>query len=130
MARPESSSNTPDLIRIVDLAVFTYIGVPEEERRIPQKLLITVDMIGEPFTHAASTDNVSWTIDYAMVAEHVKTIAGRRSRKLLETLAEELAYELMKLFPIKRLNLELKKTVLRDAQYVSVKIERVRQGSQ
>lgn len=129
MGRHESSSTTPDLIRIVDLAVYTYIGVPEEERRIPQKLLITLEFSGDQFSHAASTDNVSWTIDYAAVAEQIRNISGRRARKLLETLAEEIAFELMKLFPIRRMSLEIKKSVLPDAQFVSVKIERCRQGS-
>jgi dihydroneopterin aldolase len=128
MGRPESSSNSSDLIRIVDLAVYAYIGVPDEERSEVQRLLVSLDMLGESFAHAASTDNVSWTINYADVAEHVRELSGRRPRKLLETLAEEMALDLIKRFPIKWLTLEIKKFVLPDAGYVSVNIERAKQA--
>jgi 7,8-dihydroneopterin aldolase/epimerase/oxygenase len=113
-----------DLIRVVDLEVFAYIGVPDAERREPQRLLISLEISIDSFTHAASTDNVGWTINYADVVEHVKHITARRSRKLLETLAEDLAFDLLKAFPIKKIAIEIKKFVLPDTQYVSVKIER------
>ena len=129
MGRPESSSTTCDLIRIVDLEVYAYIGVPDQERLNPQRLLVTLEMTGESFAHAASTDSVAWTIDYAVVATRMKELAGRRPRKLLETLAEDLSVDLLKNFPIRRLTLEIKKFILTDAQYVSVKIERAKLGN-
>jgi dihydroneopterin aldolase len=113
-----------DLIRVVDLEVYSYIGVPDAERRESQRLLISLDLIVDSFSHAAGTDNVAWTVNYADVVQHVKTITARRARKLLETLAEEIAVDLLKAFSIKKITLEIKKFVLPDAQYVSVKIER------
>jgi dihydroneopterin aldolase len=115
-----------DLIRVVDLEVFAHIGVPDTERREPQRLLISLEMSVDSFSHAAGTDNLAWTINYAHVAEHVKKITAHRARKLLETLAEEIAADLLKAFPIRKITLEIKKFVLPDAQYVSVKIERER----
>jgi dihydroneopterin aldolase len=113
-----------DLIRIVDLEIFAHIGVPDEERREPQRLLISLEMSCASFSHAAGTDNVAWTVNYYDVVQHVKNITARRARKLLETLAEELAFDLMKAFTIEKITLEIKKFVLTDARYVSVKIER------
>jgi dihydroneopterin aldolase len=113
-----------DLIRVVDLEVFANIGVPEAERREPQRLLISLELSVDSFSHAAGTDNLAWTINYADVVVHVKKITAQRARKLLETLAEELAADLLKAFPIRKITLEIKKFVLPDAQYVSVKIER------
>jgi dihydroneopterin aldolase len=118
-----------DLIRVVDLEVFTHIGVPDEERREAQRLLISLEMSTDSFSHAAGTDNLAWTINYADVVQHVKNLTARRARKLLETLAEELAADLLKAFPIKKITLEIKKFILPDAQYVSVKIERVHASS-
>ncbi len=115
----------PDIIRVADLEVFAHIGVPDAERREAQRLLISLDMSVDSFPHAAGTDNVAWTVNYADVAEHVKHITARRSRKLLETLAEDIAFDLLKAFPIKKIGIEIKKFILPDAQYVSVKIERV-----
>ena len=113
-----------DLIRVIDLEVFAYIGVPDAERHEPQRLLISLDISVDSFSHAAGTDNLAWTINYVDVVQHVKNLVARRQRKLLETLAEELAHDLLKSFPIKRITLEIKKFVLPDTQYISVKIER------
>ena len=114
----------PDLIRVIDLEVFAHIGVPDAERRDAQRLLVSLELSIDSFSHAAGTDNLAWTINYGDVVERVKNLTAKRERKLLETLAEEMAFDLLKGFPIKRITLEIKKFVLPDAQYVSVKIER------
>ena len=114
----------PDLIRVVDLEVFAHIGVPDAERREPQRLLISLEMSVDSISHAAGTDNLERTVNYGHVVQHVKNLATKRPRKLLETLAEEMASDLLKSFPIKKITLEIKKFVLPDARYVSVKIER------
>lgn len=115
-----------DLIRIVDLETWAEIGVPTEERAHRQRLLITLEMTVDSFIHAAATDNLARTVNYFDVAQHVKTFVAERPRKLLETLAEELSAELLKSFQIHKLTLEIKKFILPDTRYVSVKIERVR----
>jgi dihydroneopterin aldolase len=113
-----------DLIRIVDLEVHAHIGVPEEERREPQRLLITLEMTVATITHAARTDELSRTINYHDVALRVKSLATKRPRKLIETLAEEIATEVLKTYPIQKLTIEVKKFILPDTHCVSVKIER------
>jgi dihydroneopterin aldolase len=113
-----------DLIRVIDLEVFARIGVSDAERRQAQRLLVSLEMSADSFSHAAGTDNLAWTINYADVVERVRQLATKRSRKLLETLAEEIAFELLRTSAIKKITLEIKKFVLPDAQYVSVKIER------
>jgi len=113
-----------DLIRVVDLEIAAHIGVSDAERRDPQRLLISLEMGVDSFSHAAGTDHLAWTIDYDEVILHVKNSAAKRARKLLETLAEEMAFDLLKTFPIKKITLEIKKFILPDARYVSVKVER------
>src|SRR5271156_6407341 len=85
-APPAPSSIMSDLIRVVDLEVFAHIGVPDAERREPQRLLISLEMSVDSFSHAAGTDNVAWTVNYADVVQHVKNLVAKRARKLLETL--------------------------------------------
>jgi dihydroneopterin aldolase len=113
-----------DLIRIVDLEVFSHLGVPEEERREVQRLLVSLEMTVATIAHAAKTDDLSRTVNYYDVAQRIQIIAGKRPRKLLETLAEEIATEVLKNYPVQKLALEIKKFILPDTQYVSVKIER------
>jgi dihydroneopterin aldolase len=113
-----------DLIRVVDLEVRARIGVPEEERREPQRLLISLELTVATIAHAAKTDDLARTINYFDVARQVKALAAKRPRKLLETLAEEIAADIHKAFPVQKVALEIKKFILPDAQFVSVKIER------
>ncbi len=54
----------------------------------------------------------------------MKEIASEDQRKLLETLAEELASGILKSFRMQKLSLEIKKFILPDAKYVSVRVER------
>jgi len=124
MAPLESCWIMSDLIRIVDLELFAHIGVPDEERSRTQKLLISLELTIDSFDPASVTDDISHTVNYFDVAERVKSLAGQRPRKLLETLAEEIAADLLTNLPIPQLSLEIKKFVLADARYVSVKIDR------
>ncbi len=113
-----------DLIRIVDFEVHAHIGVTEEERRGAQRLLITLEMTVATFAHAAKTDDIARTVNYYDVAQRLALITAKRPRKLLETLAEEIATEVLKNYPMQKLALEIKKFILPGTQYVSVKIER------
>jgi dihydroneopterin aldolase len=113
-----------DLIRVIDLEVWAHLGVPEAERADAQRLLVSIEMQVDSFARSAAADDVALTVDYFTVSQHVKAIAAERPRHLLETLAEEIAADLLKHFPIPKLTLEIKKFILPDARYVSVKIER------
>jgi dihydroneopterin aldolase len=118
----------PDLIRVNELQVMAHIGVPDEERRVPQRLLISMELSLDSFAHAVKTDNVGWTVHYGDVVERVKQVVAKRDRKLLETLAEDIAFEVLKGFQIRKITLEIQKFILPDAQSVSVKIERMQTG--
>ncbi len=98
-----------DHIRIVDLEVQARIGVPEEERAHPQRLLISLEISVESLARAARSDNVSATVNYFDVAQRVKHFVSDHSCRLLETLAEDMAADLLKNFPMKRLTLEIQK---------------------
>jgi len=113
-----------DLIRVVDLQVFAHIGVPDEERVTAQQLLVSLEMAVASFAPAAKADDVALTVNYYEVAERVKQLAAERPRKLLETLAEELATDLLSRFSIQRLKIEIKKFILPDARWVAVEIQR------
>jgi dihydroneopterin aldolase len=113
-----------DLIRIVDLEVQVRIGVSEAERAKPQRLLISLQLSVDSFVRAAGRDDVTRTVDYVDVVKHVKAFVADPPRKLLETLVEKLAFDLLKNFPIKIIVVEIKKFVLPDAKWVAVEIVR------
>ncbi len=119
----------PDLIHIVDLQVSAVVGVSDEERREPQRLLFSLELRIKDIGPAAYTDNVKLTLDYAAVAERVRILTESRPRRLIETLAEDVATDLLKAFPILiSLRLELKKFVLPNAGHVALVIERPMTG--
>jgi phosphoglycolate phosphatase/dihydroneopterin aldolase len=113
----------PDLIVIEKLEVQSVIGVPDEERTAPQRLLISL-VIEPNISFSALQDRIENTVDYAAVCERVKKVASKRPRKLIETLAEEIATELLGNFSIWRLSVEVRKFILPETEYVAVKIER------
>jgi len=112
-------------IEIADLEVKSKIGVPPEERLTFQHLLVSLRFqIRNSFRDLK--DEFASTIDYGAVAAETRRIAQDSELHLVETLVSEIADELVNRFPIRTLIVEVKKFVLPDARYVSVKTTRRR----
>ena len=113
----------PDQIHIEALEVWSHIGVPDEECATPQRLTVILTL--EPTRDfRALEDRIEATIDYAAVCEAVKALATARPRRLVETLTEEIAAELLARFPLRRLIVEVRKFILPETQHVAIRIER------
>ena len=113
-------------ITITDLEVFYCVGVTDEERAKPQRLLITVDMAFD-FSTAATSDRIEKTIDYQRVADKVLKYGEGRNWKLIERLASNLAdYVLAEHHP-EAVQVEVKKFVVPQARHVSVSVTKTRQ---
>jgi dihydroneopterin aldolase len=115
-----------DKISIQGLEVWTRIGVPEEERARPQKLEINASFEVETVPEAARFDEVDLTVNYFDVAQAIRRIAESKERKLIETLAEDLASELLSEFGLKEIEVEIRKFIIPDCRYVGLKIKRKR----
>jgi dihydroneopterin aldolase len=77
-------------IEIRRLQVRTFIGVPDEERASAQDLRVSVS-ISPRLSFAAMEDEIDRTIDYAALANGIQALALARPRKLIETLASDIA---------------------------------------
>jgi dihydroneopterin aldolase len=110
-------------ISIVDLEVFYRVGVPDEERAKPQRLLLTVDMDFD-FSRAAKTDDIAGTIDYFAVSQQLLKFGGKREWKLVEKLAADVADLVLSEFKPQSVTVEVKKFPISQAQHVSVKLTR------
>lgn len=113
-----------DSIVIRNLEVWTHIGVPEEERAQKQKLKISVSFKACHVARAAAMDDLALSTNYFAVSERVKEIAAERPRKLIETLAEELARRILLEFGLPKVRIEIRKFILPDAEWVGIEIER------
>jgi dihydroneopterin aldolase len=112
-----------DQIIIKELEVFMRVGVPEAERAKAQRLLVTVEM-DHDFTAAAAHDRLEATIDYHAVAVRLAGFGRRRSWKLIETLAVDMAEMILREFKPKRAGIEIKKFILPQTRHVSVRVSR------
>ena len=112
-----------DEIRIEELELFARVGVPEAERAEPQRLTISLVLqLRNDFRKLG--DELAQTVNYARVCDEVRSFAGGREDKLIETLGDAMAEHLLKRFPIERIELELRKFVLPETKYVAVKVTR------
>jgi FolB domain-containing protein len=106
-------------IVIVDLEVFYCVGLSDEERAKPQRLLITVDM-NLDFSSAAISDRVEKTVNYQAVTDELLKFGDGRSWKLLERLVTNLAETILTKYRPQSVAVEAKKFVIPQARYVAV----------
>jgi dihydroneopterin aldolase len=112
-------------IAIVDLEVFYSVGVTDEERAKPQRLLLTVDM-NLDFSSASISDRVEKTINYQSLAEDLLKFGDGRSWKLLEKVVANAADMILARYKPQSVLVEAKKFVIPQARYVSVSTTRAR----
>jgi FolB domain-containing protein len=112
-------------ITIVDLEVFYCVGVPDEERAKPQRLLVTVDMSLD-FTSAIASDRVERTINYQTVADELLKFGEGRSWKLIEKLASNIADLVLAKYTPDAVMVEVKKFSIPQARFVSVSLGKAR----
>lgn len=116
-----------DKVFIRGLRVEAVIGVHDWERQLLRPLLFDLEL-GLDTRPAASSDRVRDAVDYAAVAETVRTLARDLQPQLLETLAETLARRLFEQFPILCLRLSIDKPgAIADVRGVGVEIDRRRE---
>ena len=110
-------------IRIDSLRVRTRIGVPDDERADEQDL--EIDLRIEPMRDfAGMQDDISHTIDYALVCDRIAELAAARPRNLIETLAEDIAAMVLKDFHARSVEVEVRKFILPQTRHVAVRCRR------
>jgi dihydroneopterin aldolase len=112
-----------DTICIRKLELFARLGVTEVERERAQRIAVSVVMEpGRDFPTLA--DDIKNAVDYFAVCETIKAVAAQKPRKLIETLAADIAHALLAGFPLSAVEVEVHKYVLPETESVSVKIRR------
>lgn len=114
-----------DKITVKNLEVDAQIGVTETERARSQRLLITVELERD-LAEAGRTDGETATARYDAVAEMISRVVAERPRKLVETLAEDIAKTILSQNLAPAVNVEVKKFSIPRSEYVSIQIRRTR----
>ncbi|MEW6653592.1 MAG: dihydroneopterin aldolase [Bacteroidota bacterium] len=86
-----------NIIRIKNATFYAYHGALEEEQNIGGKFEIDVDLFTN-FSLAAEHDALNETIDYDKVYKFIDKLVHSKKFKLIETLANVLACEILKNF--------------------------------
>jgi 7,8-dihydroneopterin aldolase/epimerase/oxygenase len=119
----QMNRSADEKIRIQELEIFARVGVSDEERAKPQRLTVTITLWPRASFRDLGED-ITRTVDYSAVCEQTRTLAGARSRKLVETFADEIADHLLRTFPARQVAVELRKFALPDAQYAAAVVNR------
>ena len=112
-----------DCILISRLELSARIGITAEEREVPQRLTVSLVLYPKTAFHDLD-DRIENTVDYEQVCNRVTTLAENDERNLVETLAEQIAALLLVDFPLKAVEIELRKYILPQTEYVAVEIRR------
>jgi 7,8-dihydroneopterin aldolase/epimerase/oxygenase len=109
-----------NVIIIKRLQIEAFVGVPELERKRSQRL--EIDAVITPIeTFAAIADEIDRTVDYGAAVQQIVDLASSRPRHLIETLASELAEMLVREFRASRAEVEVRKFVVPNTDYVAVR---------
>lgn len=115
-----------DRILITGLDLPCHIGVPKEERLLPQNILADIRLALRDSWQGIN-DRLDGTIDYEQAALLCRKTAAAKPRQLLETLADDLAAALFDRFPLlEEVDLELHKRILPGVDHVGVRCTRLR----
>ena len=107
-------------IQIKGLKILTHIGVPDEERATAQQIEVDV-LVDSRRAFGKMNDDLSLTVDYVDMCNQITALAGERPRKLIETLADETAAMLLNKFRIHSATVEIRKFIVPNTQFVSVR---------
>lgn len=113
-----------DIVFVNQLQIDTVIGVYEWEKSIRQTLVIDLQMLTD-IRAAAAGDDLTLTIDYAVVCEKVQQLVQAKPLELIETVAENIATLILSDFPAKAVMVRVgKPAAVKAAATVGVEIRR------
>lgn len=115
----------PDEIYISNLALNLRVGVTDEEQSRTQHLVVSLT-VRPTRGFVGLDDRIENTVNYSAVCAVVRALAATHPRRLIETLASEMAEAILARFPVDSVDVELRKFILPDTDYVAVRLSRQR----
>lgn len=119
-----------DKIIIKEAQFMCNVGVSKEERAEKQCIIVDAELFFN-FKKVPSTDDIKNTIDYSQMHELIKNTAEKNEYKLIETLADNIAKEILKNLPAKKVIIMVKKPMAlakKNVRYAAVEITRIKHG--
>ena len=96
-----------DWLRLLGIQAYGHLGVTAKERELGQRVDVDVEMAYDPSVRRP--DSIRAFIDYEEVGRTVRERIEQSRKKLIETLAEDLATHLLDTFDTPRVRVRLRK---------------------
>ncbi|HET9252679.1 MAG TPA: dihydroneopterin aldolase [Candidatus Eisenbacteria bacterium] len=96
-----------DWLRLLGIQAYGHLGVTAKERELGQRVDVDVEIAYDPSERRA--DSIRHYIDYEEVGRVVRERIEQSSKKLIETLAEDLAAHLLSRFDTPLVRVRLRK---------------------
>jgi len=112
-------------IFINGLRISCHVGVPDEEIAVAQELSFDVVLTAQQ-DWTELHDDIAKTIDYAEVVAALEDLAQRKPRRLIETLAVEMADFLLDNYSLMHASVKVLKVILPQTRSVAVMVEKNR----
>jgi dihydroneopterin aldolase len=117
-----------DEIIIEQLELQCHIGITDEERSVPQRLTVSLVLVPiRDFT--ALRDDIRNAVDYFKVAAVVRRLAETGTRRLIETLGNEIAEGVLQQFAVSAVELHLRKYIMPETASVGIRLRRERSAT-
>ena len=119
-----------DQIHVASLELPVRIGVTAKERTFPQKLTVSLTLYPQHGFDGLE-DRIENTINYSAVCQALRELtAVDRERRLIETFALEIAEAVLSRFgACAAVDVDLRKFILPDTDYVAVRLSRSRSAA-
>ncbi len=97
-----------DRLIVTDIEFIGHCGITEEERTVGQRISADLE-IALDISKATASDRLEDTVDYVAMCNTVVTIGRKEAYYLLETLAERIAKEILRIFSVSEVTVRLRK---------------------
>jgi dihydroneopterin aldolase len=97
-----------DKIILYGMEFYGYHGVLPEERTLGQRFIVDLELELD-LQPAGKSDDLELTINYARVYELVESVVKGTPRRLIESLAEDIAGAVLEQFPVAASTVRVKK---------------------
>ena len=97
-----------DKIRLKNINFYAHHGYYKAEREMGQKFEIDIEVSCD-LSHSAESDDLDKTVDYSKIYEIAQKTFSNYKFKLLETVAERMASEILKLNGVENITISVRK---------------------
>lgn len=112
-----------DALNVVGIELWLKVGCTAGERAFPQRIALDVKLEGD-FGAAGRTDDLTQSIDYAVVVAGLQRALSKKSRCLIEAVAEEAARWVLSHTRARAVTVKARKRALPGIDYAEIEIYR------